>query len=519
MTETEHSPQHLADLRKKAELLRRRRDLEKNFGLLFYRPHKKQDMFHRAGEFKFRYLECANRFGKSDSGGAEDCAFALGERPWLPKSDPGRYAGIPQRPNKILVICADWDKVDEIFTGEGKKGGVGKLWKFLPKAKAKAVSRSSTGTIDKIMVESVWGGNSIICFDTRKSFAQNPMGSESDDWDYIHVDEPITEAHWKAVSRGLIDRDGKASFTCTNLDQPWISRFMQVKPKRKEDLAVRVTDGRKSRWALRGSVYDNPYLPPAAIAEFEATLTEDEKQCRLYGIPLHLSGIVYKEFNDQLHVGLPQKPPAGWRNWRTPPSDHTVYTALDTHPNTPHATLAAAVGPDHKVVFFDERFEHESATEIAEYFNRRYAGLNVVSYQLEPGAYVPDPSTKIVFADTLAKFGLPFQKAVKDLKGGILNAKEYLKYNRVLIAPHLERTLWEFENYVWAIKDGIASNKPVDRDDHMMENFYRILLKHPVFQPLADQSMVVEPSEHTSLTAFPEEEDDWAYVTDSLYAF
>ena len=505
----------LTELRKKHALLKKRKDLKKKFGLLYYCPHPKQDAFHRAADFKFRLLESGNRFGKSDCGAAEDCAFALGERPWYPKEDPRRYLGIPRKPNKILIVCADWDKVEEIFSGDGTKGDLGKLWKFLPREKAEIVGRASTGSINKIKVESIWGGYSVIHFDTRKSFAVNAMGSESSNWDFIHVDEPITQQHWKAVSRGLVDTDGKAAFTCTNLDQPWISDFFRTKPKRKNDLQTILVDGRKSRWVLRGSMHDNPYLTPEAIAEYSADLTEDEKQCRINGIPLHLTGMVYKEFNENVHV-LSELPP-GWSAWNDPPKDWTIFCALDTHPNTPHAALFAAVDPNDFIYFYEERFEAETAKELAQWVKSKTAGRNAISYQLEPGAYVPDPASKIVFADVLTKEGLPFVKAIKDLKGGILNAKEYLKFKRCFFVPTLERTLWEINHYTWEIKDGLSTNKPIDKDDHMMENFYRILLRHPTYsEPLNEHNSVVEPSEITSELAFggafdAVEEDDWSY--------
>ena len=59
------------------------------FGLPFYKPHPKQEKFHRAGEFKRRYVRTGNRFGKSDMGAAEDCSWALGYRPFFSEGDEG----------------------------------------------------------------------------------------------------------------------------------------------------------------------------------------------------------------------------------------------------------------------------------------------------------------------------------------------------------------------------------------------------------------------------------------------
>ena len=37
----------------------------------------------------------------------------------------------------------------------------------------------------------------------------------------------------------------------------------------------------------------------------------------------------------------------------------------------------------------------------------------------------------------------------------------------------LAETLWEFDHYEW---DSKRENKPIDKNDHMMENFYRLIL-------------------------------------------
>ena len=40
------------------------------------------------------------------------------------------------------------------------------------------------------------------------------------------------------------------------------------------------------------------------------------------------------------------------------------------------------------------------------------------------------------------------------------------------------RFIYEIEGYMWEMKDGKPTGKPKDKDDHMMENLYRILLEN-----------------------------------------
>jgi len=142
---------------RKAELLKKKAGLIKQNGLLYYKPHKKQREFHAAADFRFRLARCGNRFGKSDMGVSEDLAFALGERPWLDEDDPARYVGIPKRPTKGLIVAADLDKVDEIFTGDGSKGHVGKIWKKISKDLVIGKKKGSSGTIINIRIKGKYG--------------------------------------------------------------------------------------------------------------------------------------------------------------------------------------------------------------------------------------------------------------------------------------------------------------------------------------------------------------------------
>ena len=132
------------DLMRKRRLLqlkRRKLEMVQANGSVFYRPHPKQDLFHRAGAKKYRMMRAGNRTGKSEAGASEDAAWLQGERPWYAEGDPARTVGIPQgRPVKLLLITTDWDKVDEVFTGQEGEGG--KLWKKLPRGSVKKTKRN-----------------------------------------------------------------------------------------------------------------------------------------------------------------------------------------------------------------------------------------------------------------------------------------------------------------------------------------------------------------------------------------
>jgi hypothetical protein len=462
--ETPEDLDEVALLRKKVETARRLVQLQETYGLLFYKPHPQQDAFHRAGgQFKRRMVRSGNRWGKTTCGMAEDVAWLLGERPWYDENDPARYAGIPNRPVKGLVLAADWDKVHELFTSD-EPANPGKLWKFLPPNMVKNRRKNSSGVI----VEVVLSNGSIIRFDTVKSFKQDPGGSESSDWDFIHVDEPCPEDMWKAHSRGLIDRHGCAWFTLTPLSEFWINDMFFPRD-------VNPTSAQAKHWSLNGTTYDNPYLSKASIREFEESLTPEERECRIHGIPLELSGLVYKEFSYDKHVL--KNIPAGWDDYNQPPASYSIYWALDPHPQTPHAALFCAVSPQGQVFVYDELWMTGDIDTLAQNINAKLQGKFVVLHKCDPWAWNRDPITETNLAHELMSRGVFVEPASKAKAHGILRVREYLKRpGAFYVVPTLRRFLFEINRYCYD-----KENKPIDKDDHMMENLYRILINNPSF--------------------------------------
>lgn len=443
------------------ELRRRQLDLAKRFGLLYYRPYPKQDAFHRAGPAKHRMYRAGNRSGKSTMGAAEDCSWLLGYRPFYPKSDPSRTAGIPQHSNKGLVITNDWDKVDEIWTSRE----TGKIWKYLPDGFVTSAVKNHAGAIDTI----ICANGSVLRFDTVESFKRSPYGSESSDWDFLHIDEPCPREMYVANARGLIDRGGSDWFTLTPLTELWINdMFFPENPK----------DVLPSAWCEIGSTYDNPFLTKAGIAEFESLITEDERQCRMNGLPLELAGLVYKEFKKDVHLFTDV--PFGWSGFNSPPKDYLIYTSIDTHPRTPHAVLFIAVGPSGLPIVYDEIFLHTSATELASLILRKLAGRNYLPPKCEPAAWIEDPETGASLAQAFAVAGLPVHKASKAKTHGILHLKGVFNQRNpkgLMLVPTVHRTLWELARYSYDHK----TNLPVDKDDHMMECLYRLMINNPTW--------------------------------------
>lgn len=484
------------------KLERRRAELYAQNGILSYRPHAKQSQFHENGHFHYRYARTGNRFGKSEMGAAEDVAFALGYRPWYPIGDERRTRGIPKHPTKGLIITTDWDKSKEVFTqcfeddetvrddGSRSSGqSLGKLFKYIPKSSLGPCTKNHSGYIDCIRVRHISGGWSAIHLDTVKSFKQNPVGQESSAWDWIHVDEPVPEAMFKAAARGLVDRHGSAWFTCTPLTEPWIDNaFCPDLESQSKDATNFSADG---RWMMTGSMDDNPFNTQSAIDDFMSWLTDDEKECRRTGVPAAYSGIIYKEFKFSEHV-LKPGPPPGWKDWLTPPSDHTLRFAIDYHFKKNDAVLFIATAPSGHSYVFHELWRQMLLSEEVEVIKSVFNNQSYMPGLVDPLASTPNKVNDTTAMDEYLRHGLAVFPATKDPVNGIRTVKALLKVRDkngtpwLQFSPNLPRTLFEISRgYVWEGEDGL--NKPVKKNDDMMENLYRLALQGlDYIEPVSD---------------------------------
>lgn len=495
--EVDPVPEENAEL---AELIRRRVELKqkllakiKSCGIAAYRPHWKQHLFHSAG-VKRRGLFAGNRFGKSQANGAETAAWMMGERPWYRTVFPiygidivdGKrvkvikavhegyddhplvHQGIPSFPTKQLIVCTNWDMVHKIWTSR-EADRPGKIWQFLPDGWA-TWSTNHEGVINEI-----YGKNgSYLCFMSVDAFKKNKMVAESSDWDRVAFDEPGPEKLWVGCSRGLTDRKGQGDFTLTGIEEMWIFDRFEADGSDPEVPIFPVAE----RFSIKATMLDNPHLTDDAIALFVADLTEDEKQCRIHGHPMELTGLIYKEFHFDRH--FLSAIPEGWRDWHLPPKEYIMYVRIDTHPVTSHAVSFFAVGPSEIPIQCYEIWYPCDAEMLAKLIKDYLAltGCFLGGIKVEPAAWIKDASTRTVsIAKTLAANGLYIRPASKDLNAGILAVRAALRNNKILFTPNCRRTRWEFARYRYDPETG----KPVDENDHFMENLYRLIIDKPRF--------------------------------------
>ena len=414
----------------------------------------------------------------------------IGERPWYKKSfdilgvehnlgvgrrivvkghhDGGENhplvrQGIPPWPTKQLIVCANWDKVDEIWTNQSADRP-GKIWELVPRGFIKRSVRNHEGVVDELYGEN----GAMLKFMSVDAYKRNSQVAESSDYDRAGLDEPAPHGLWKGLSRGLVDRHGQGDFTLTSIEELWIYDYFN-----KDELTTDSPDACRDRWVTRATIWDNPYLTDESIAMFEADLDEEDKECRLQGIPLELSGLIYKTFKKEKHVLT--ELPKGWSEWNIPAKSCILHCRVDTHPVNPHAVMFAAVGPSEIPIICHEIYQKCDADELCELINNyvKMTGCFLGSLKVEPAAWINDPATKRAsIASYFGKHGLFPTKAVKDLTTGINVVRAALRKDLVKFTPNCRRTFWEFSRYRYNPETG----NPVDEEDHMMENLYRMII-------------------------------------------
>lgn len=444
---------------------RQKEDLYIRRKLWYWRPSPKQLEFFKNAFIKRRAGFCGNRFGKSTLGVVEDCCWLLGFRPFFPVGHPLRTLGIPIHGVKGLVIAEDWDKVKEIFTNEDSKDRQGKFMEFLPEDYILKKHRNEKGIIDQITVAATTDGirrESVLYFDTVKSFKQNPASFESSDWDFIHIDEPVMKELWVAVSRGLIDRGGSAWFLLTPLKEIWMYNETLENTRNSPHLY----------WWFEASMDDNPTLTEEAKDIYINQLPDDEKQARRRGIPLAYGRLVFADFDPDIHLFRGNR--EGWPKVSKPPEyGNMVVYAVDTHPQTPHAVLFISIDKDGDIDIYDEIFEKCRINDLAKSIRHKLDGVRVHYGLCEPAAWNEDQGSGFCYADIFYAEQLDLIPGSKRKEDAIILTQQLLKQRKRAVRIHerCKRLRWELINNYFN-KD----NVPEDKNDHMLECLRRLVI-------------------------------------------
>jgi len=332
------------------------------------------------------------------------------------------------------------------------------------------------------------------------TYDQNVKEFESATLGLIWCDEPPPKNIYKAnISR--LRKGGVMFITATPLTgSAWMYDEILSNPNNESEykffVEAEVEDACKIH-GVRG------FLDHIDIVRMVKQYDDDDKQARVFGKFQHLVGLVYKMWNRQVHVVEPFDPDT---------KDYAVIELLDTHPRNPDAVMWVAIDRNNNYFVVDELYESDLKTEVLSQKIKDKAGSKRVEWRyIEPAAFIEDQHTGRSLYSDLYSNGLVYEQASKKRTEAIKLTKSALNYTavggKVIIPPKLfvcrncVRTIWEIEHWQWKEHRGKSaenkspSEKPVDKDDHMIENLGRALLSGNTFIEQIDYDTMIALTE------------------------
>ncbi len=213
-----------------------------------------------------------------------------------------------------------------------------KIWELLPK---KDIVYGNYDEINGFTNRKVLLRNgTLIVF---LSYDQRREAFQSDAVDIIWLDEEPPADIFKECKMRLIDRNGEMLISMTSLkgitelieeifdDYDVIES--QFAPLVNRDLP-RVAEKNGVRFYMLWTT-DNPHIDQERLAQEIKFMTTEELLCRIYGMPINMSGKIYMTFNRKIHVIQDEM--------QMPEGSYSLYHILDPHDRKPWAMIWVAV--------------------------------------------------------------------------------------------------------------------------------------------------------------------------------
>jgi len=413
-----------------------------------YEPHDKQKEFHSSEAMITQYIG-GNRSGKTTGGVVEDIWYAKGEHP---------YKRIPEAPNAIRVCASD-------FKVGHQQVLIPELSRWCPPSLLK--NGSWEDSFQKEPPELRFANGSFIEF---KSYEQDLVKFAGTSRDLVHHDEEPPEDVYKENLMRIIDCKGRMTLTMTPVEgMTWTYDQIYHKGMPEDGSAPD-----KNYHIIEADMLDNPHIGEVEAQMALSGLSKDERDAREHGKYVMVGGLMYPNFNPNIHVIDDFTVPANWN----------VYCSMDHGLANPTCWLWHTVDPIGRIITFYEYYENEKTVdEHAVAYHRINEMLGRT-----PEYNVGDPSIKNRNAVSMTsiqqeyiKNGIFIILGNNDVMAGVNRVRTYLKPGvdgkpMWVVTKNCEKTIWEYRRYR---KKRYASSKiaeqhnapeePIDRDNHALD--------------------------------------------------
>lgn len=439
-----------------SELKKRKQKDRLSFYNTGEKVHKKQLEFHKCLK-KNRWVFGGNRSGKTECGAVESVYMARGIHPYRQNRDNvfGWVVSLSQQVQRDVAQAKILHYLNPTYIADitmlsGKK------------------ESPEYGVIDQIKVKNVFGGISTIGF---KSCDQGREKFQGSSLDFVWFDEEPPEDIYRECQMRVLDKRGEIFGTMTPLKGlTFIHDEIYLNQKNSPEV-----------WYEFMEWEDNPYLNGEEISLLTATLPDDQLESRRYGRFKCNEGLVYTEFDENVHVIEPFNPPPDWQD----------NISIDPGLNNPLSAHWYCVDYDGNVYVVAEHFE--AGKEISYHANKIKEICSKLGWKKDVRGRINALIDSAANQKTLASVNsvtelfeeqgvLVNPKVNKDLFSGIQRVKQYLKINqgkpKLYIFKNCVNLIRELKNYRWG-----ASDTPKKTDDHALDELRYYLMTKPTYTP------------------------------------
>ncbi len=419
--------------------------------------HIKQVEFHKCQK-KNRWVFGGNRSGKTECGAVEAVYMARGIHPYRKNKDNvfGWVVSLSQQVQRDVAQA--------------------KILHYLNKAWIVDVNMLSGkkesleyGVIDQIRIRNVFGGISTIGF---KSCDQGREKFQGSSLDFVWFDEEPPKDIYDECRMRVLDKKGDIFGTMTPLkgltfiyDEIYLNSFNS-----------------NEVWYEFMEWADNPYLDKEEIDSLTSSLSSDQLDSRRFGRFKASSGLVYPEFDENVHV-LPYP--------ISLPSDYQDVISIDPGLNNPLSAHWYMVDYDGNVYVVAEHFEagkdvayhSQKIKEISNDLGWKRNKFGHIDALIDSAANQKTLASNKSVTELFLEQGINVNPNVnKDLFSGIQRVKQFLKTadgkSKIFIFPSCVNLIRELKSYRYGNGD-----LPKKQDDHCLDELRYYLMTKPKNTP------------------------------------
>ena len=421
--------------------------------------HLKQLEFHKCQK-KNRWVFGGNRSGKTECGAVESVYMARGIHPYRKNKDNvfGWVVSLSQQVQrdvaqaKILrYLNKSW--ILDVTMLSGKKESL------------------EYGVIDQIRIKNVFGGVSVIGF---KSCDQGREKFQGSSLDFVWFDEEPPKDIYDECRMRVLDKKGDIFGTMTPLKGlTFIYDEIYLNSNNSDQVWYEFME-----WA------DNPYLDKGEIDAISQSLSDDQIESRRFGRFKSGSGLVYSEFDPNIHV---LSEPINL------PSEYQDIVSIDPGLNNPLSAHWYMVDYDGNVFVVAEHFEagkdvsyhSQKIKQISDEIGWKRNRFNQIDALIDSAANQKTLASTKSVTELFLEQGINVNPNVnKDLFSGIQRVKQYLKVidgkSKIYIFPSCVNLIRELKSYRYGKED-----LPRKQDDHCLDELRYYLMTKPKNAPPA----------------------------------